>query len=433
MRYDPISSELFALNRKRFIQKMVPDSIAIFHSNDLMPRNGDTFFPFRQNSDLFYLSGLDQEETVLVLFPDCIKEGFHELAFIKRADEKSRLWDGALYTKERARQVSGIEKIYWLDEMPIILNELILLAKRIYLNTNEHEHFHSAVSNRNVRLAREMMHKYPLHKYHRSQPILKKLAMIKSHYEIELIQQAIQITGKAFHRVLQFLKPGVYEYELEAEITHEFIRQRANGHAYSPIIASGPNNCVLHYSDNTGQCREGELVLMDFGAEYANYAADFTRTVPVNGQFSDRQLLIYNAVLRVLRKATQLLVPGTSMEEYHQKVGKYMEEELLELQLITQKDIAGQNPAFPAYKKYFMHSISHHLGRDVHDLSSRYAPLLAGMVLTVEPGIYLWEENFGVRLENIILVTDDGPVDLTAGIPIDAEEIESWMNAEVLG
>jgi Xaa-Pro aminopeptidase len=433
MRYDPISSELFKLNRKRFAQKMVPDAIAIFHSNDLMPRNGDTFYPFRQNSDLFYLSGLDQEETVLVLFPDCIKEGFHELAFIKRSDEKSRLWEGAGYSKEKARQISGIEKIYWLDEMPIILNELILLAKRIYLNTNEHEHFHSDVSSRNIRMAREMMQKYPLHKYHRAQPILKKLAMIKSHYEIELIQKAIHITGSAFQRVLQHLKPGVFEYELEAEITHEFIRRRANGHAYSPIIASGPNNCVLHYSENTRQCREGELVLMDFGAEYANYAADFTRTIPVNGQFSDRQLAVYKAVLSVLRRASQLLVPGTSMEEYHQKVGTFMEEELLALGLISQKDINKQNPSFPAYKKFFMHSISHHLGRDVHDLSSRYAPLLAGMVLTVEPGIYIREENFGVRLENIILITDEGPVDLTADIPIEAEEIESLMNAEVLG
>ncbi len=433
MRYDPISPELFKLNRKRFTQKMVPDSIAIFHSNDLMPRNGDTYFPFRQNSDLFYLSGLDQEETVLVLFPDCIKEGFHELAFIRKADEKSRLWEGNTYSIEEARKVSGIEKIYWLDDMPIILSELILLSKRIYLNTNEHEHFHSEVPNRNIRMAEKMMQKYPLHKYHRAQPLLKKLAMIKSHYEIELIQKAIAITHKGFQRALHFLKPGVFEYELEAEITHEFICQRANGHAYSPIIAGGPNNCVLHYSQNTRQCREGELVLMDFGAEYANYATDFTRTIPVSGQFSERQRAVYHAVLRVLREATQLLVPGTSLDEYHQKVGAMMEEELLSLGLLNKKDIAGQNPSFPVYKKYFMHSPSHHLGRDVHDLSSKYAPLQAGMVLTVEPGIYIRAENFGIRLENIILVTDNGPVDLTSPIPIEAEEIESLMNAEVIG
>lgn len=433
MRYDPISPELFALNRKRFTQKMLPDAIAIFHSNDLMPRNGDTFFPFRQNSDLFYLSGLDQEETILVLFPDCIKEGFHELAFIKRPDERSRLWEGQKYTKEEARKISGIEKIYWLDEMPHILNELILLAKRIYLNTNEHEHFHSEISNRNIRRAREMTRQYPLHKYHRAQPILKKLAMIKSTYEVELIQKAIAITHKGFEKAMEMLKPGVFEYELEAEITREFIRQRANGHAYAPIIASGPNNCVLHYTQNTRQCEEGELVLMDFGAEYANYAADFTRTVPVSGQFSKRQLSIYEAVLSILRQATQLLVPGMSMEEYNQKVGNIMEEELLRLGLIGKKDIANQNPAFPAYKKYFMHGASHHLGRDVHDLSSRYAPLQAGMVLTVEPGIYIWEENMGIRLENIVLVTDEGPVDLSSNIPIEAEEIESLMNAGVMG
>ncbi len=433
MRYDPINPELFRLNRKRFTQKMVPDSIAIFHSNDLMPRNGDTFFPFRQNSDLFYLSGLDQPETIITLFPDCIKEGFHEVAFIKRADEISRLWEGHLYSKEEASQISGIQKIYWLDEMPIILNELVLLAKRIYLNTNEHEHYHTEIADRNIRKAREMMQKYPLHKYHRAQPILKKLAMIKSHDEIELIQKAIAITNHAFHRVLRFLSPGVFEYELEAEISHEFILRRANGHAYAPIIASGPNNCILHYDKNTRQCQEGELVLMDFGAEYANYAADCTRTIPVNGQFSERQREVYESVLRVLKSASQLLVPGTSMDEYQSEVGKLMETELLQLGLISQKDILQQNPDFPAFKKYFMHSISHHLGRDVHDLSSRYAPLQAGMVLTVEPGIYIREEQIGIRLENIVLVTDEGPVDLTSNIPIEAEEIESLMGAEVLG
>lgn len=432
MRYKPVNPELFKFNRKRFMRKMQPESIAIFHSNDLMPRNGDTFFPFRQNSDLFYLSGLDQPETILVLFPDCIKEDFQEIAFIQKANEYTAVWEGEKYSKEKARAISGIEKIYSLNDLEYILNELILLAKRIYINTNENDRFNSQVVSRNLRFAKQLRDRYPAHKYHRSQPILKKLAMIKSPLEIEIMQRSIEITAKAFRRVLEFVKPGCLEYEVEAEITHEFIRNGANGHAYEPIVASGANSCVLHYIQNNNICQNGDLLLLDFGAEYANYAADLTRTIPVNGQFTKRQREVYNSVLRVMRGARQLLVPGVTLQEYHKEVGKMMESELLSLKLINKTEIKNQDPAYPAYKKYFMHGVSHHLGLDVHDLSNRYDPLQAGMVFTCEPGIYIREENLGVRLENDILVADTHPIDLMADIPIEAEEIEELMNAGVL-
>lgn len=432
MRYQPIHPELFKLNRRRFTRKMLPDSIAIFHSNDLMPRNGDTFHPFRQNSDLFYLSGLDQEETVVVLFPDCVKEGFQEIAFIKRTDQFIAIWEGEKLTKEKATAISGIQKVYWLDQMDNILNELILLSKRIYVNPNENDRFNSAVEDRNLRFAKALQKRYPLHKYHRSQPILKKLAMIKSPLEIGLMQRAINITGDAFKRVLEFVQPGVMEYEVEAEITHQFIKSGANGHAYEPIIASGSSNCILHYIKNNQKCKDGDLLLMDFGAEYANYAADLSRTIPVNGQFSTRQRKVYDAVLTVMKGAKELLVPGTILEDYHKEVGKMMESALLDLKLLTPSDIEKQDSSFPAYKKYFMHGTSHHLGLDVHDLAHRYDPIQAGMVFTCEPGIYIREEGMGVRLENDILVTDTGPVDLMSNIPIEAEEIEELMNAGVL-
>jgi Xaa-Pro aminopeptidase len=432
MKYTPLNPELFKLNRKRFTRKMLPDSIAIFHSNDLMPRNGDGFFPFRQNSDLFYLCGLDQEETVLVLYPDCIKEGFSEIAFIKKTDEKTAIWEGQKYSKEQARVISGIEKIYWLDELDQILNELILLSKRIYINTNENDHFRSKVASRDMRYAKACQERYPFHKYHRSQPILKKLAMKKSAYEIDLIKQAIDITDRTFRRVLEFVKPGVTEYEIEAEITHEFLRNRANGHAYTPIVASGSDSCTLHYIKNNKTCQDGELLLLDFGAEYANYAADMTRTIPVNGQFTTRQRAVYNAVLRIMKSARQMLLPGTTLEEYHKEVGKITESELLGLKLLDKTDIKNQDVDHPAYKKYFMHGTSHHLGLDVHDLANRYDPIQGGMVFTCEPAIYLPDEGFGIRLENDILVTDVGPVDLMVGIPVEAEEIEELMNTAVL-
>lgn len=428
MRYEAINPDLFKFNRKRFTRKMQPDSIAIFHSNDLMPRSGDTYYPFRQNSGLFYLSGLDQEDCVVVLFPDCIKEGFQELTFIKRTDEKTAIWEGEKYSQEQARTISGIEKIYWLDEMPAILHELILLSKRIYLNLNEHERFYSPVGSKSWRFTKELQERYPLHKFHRAQPILRKLAMVKSTTEVALIQHAINITGEAFRRVLEFVRPGVMEYEVEAEIIHEFISKGATGHAYEPIVASGENACVLHYINNNQPCQPNDLLLLDFGAEYANYAADLSRTIPISGSFTPRQRAVYEAVLRTMKAAQELLVPGVLLEDYHKEVGKMMESELLQLGLIDKTDIKNQNPQKPAYKRYFMHGTSHHLGLDVHDLSNRYDPVQAGMVFTCEPGIYIPEERIGIRLENDILVTDNGPVDLMANIPIEVEAIEEFMN-----
>jgi Xaa-Pro aminopeptidase len=424
MRYKAINPELFVLNRKRFAREMEPGTLAIFHSNDRMPRNGDTFYPFRQNSDLFYLCGLDQEETVLVLFPDCVKEGFQELVFIKKTNSYIARWEGKKYTKEDARRVSGIEKVYWLEDMDSILRELLFLSKGVYINVNENDHFSSPVPTADARYAHSLRERYPALELLRAQPILKKLAMIKSEYELPLIQEAVNITRKAFLRVMDMVRPGMMEYEIEAEITHEFIRNRANGHAYDPIIASGANSCVLHYVQNNQPCKDGDLLLMDFGAEYANYAADMTRVIPVNGRFTKRQREVYNAVLRVMKAAKALLVPGTQMTEYHQEVGKLMESELLGLGLLDKTDIKNQDPRYPAYKKYFMHGTSHHIGLDVHDLCNRYDPVQAGMVFTCEPGIYIEEEQIGIRLENDILVTDDKPVDLMDDIPVEAEEIE---------
>ncbi len=432
MKYRPINPELFKLNRARFARKMKANSIAIFQSNDQMPRNGDQFFAFRQNSNLFHLSGLDQEDTVVVLFPDCPKEDCKEIAFIKETNEHIAVWDGHKYTKQEAIATSGIKKIYWLKDMDVILNELILLAKGIYLNSNENDRFASPVESRNIRMGKAIRARYPFHQFYRAQPIFKKMAMIKSRHEIELMSEACAITNKAFRRVLDFVKPGVTEYEVEAEIIHEFIRNRANGHAYSPIIASGKNACVLHYTENNTTCKDGDVLLMDFGAEYANYAADLSRSIPVNGQFSPRQRAVYDAVLRVMKAATQMLVPGTLIEDYHKEVGKLMESELIDLKLIDRTDIKNQNPAVPIYKKYFMHGTSHHLGLDVHDLGNRYDPILAGMVFTVEPGIYIPEENLGIRLEDDILVTDTQPFNLMQEIPVEAEAIEELMHATVL-
>ncbi len=429
MKYLPVNPELFRLNRRRFARQLKSDAIAIFHSNDLMPRNGDQAFPFRQNSDLFHLCGIDQEETVLVIFPDCVREEMREVLFIKKTNERIATWEGHKLSKKEATEKSGIQQIHWVDDFESTLRSLILLAKRIYVNTNENGHYSLEVPSRDMRFAKKLMEQYPVHKYHRSQPIMCKIGMIKSNYEVELIQEAVDITEKAFRRVLDFVKPGVMEYEIEAEVTHEFLRNRANGHAYTPIIASGANSCILHYIDNNRSCHDGDILLMDFGAEYANYAADLSRTIPVNGQFSKRQKDVYESVLKVMKAATQLLLPGTMLQDYHKEVGSLMESELIRLKILDKTDVKNQNPDNPLYKKYFMHGTSHHLGLDVHDLSNRYAPIQAGMVFTVEPGIYIPEENLGIRIENDILVTDEQPIDLMANIPVEVEEIEELMNA----
>lgn len=428
-KYDLIDPALFILNRKRFTDQMKPNSIAIFHSNDMMPRNGDAFYDFRQNSDLFGLCGLDQEETILVLFPGCDKKGFEEVAFIRETNDHIKVWEGHKYTKEEAQEISGIKKIVWTNQMDRLMNELILLADTIYVNTNENDAFSAAVPSRDTRNIRLLKDKYPAHNYERSQTILKELAMVKSDGEVAVIQKACDITKAAFERVLHFVKPGVGEYEIEAEIIHEFIRQRATGHAYHPIIASGKNACILHYGDNNQICKDGDVILMDFGAEYANYNADLTRSIPVNGRFTKRQRAVYDAVLDSMNFAKSIMRPGILMEAYSKEVGLYIQGKLVDLKLIDKKDIKNQNPDWPAYKKYFMHGTSHHLGLDVHDLGNRYAPMAEGMVFTIEPGIYIPEENLGIRLENDVVVTDGAPLDLMETIPLEADEIETYMNA----
>ncbi len=427
MKYTSIDSTLFTFNRGRFTASMKPGSIAFFNANDEMPRNGDCNFLFRQNSDLFYLTGIDQEQTILVLFPDAPLPKYREILFLKKTNEHIAVWEGHKYTKEEARQASGVQSVYWLEDYNAIVPMLLNHCENIYVNINENDRFVSDVPYRELRFVNDLKMRCPGHKFERSGPIMAGLRAIKHDIEIKLMQRAMDITEKAFRRVLRFVKPGVMEYEIEAEITHEFIRKRANGHAYTPIIASGPSACILHYNDNNRECKAGDVILLDFGAEYANYAADLTRCVPVSGEFTERQRDVYNAVLRVMKAATAMLVPGNTIESYHVEVGKVMTEELLGLGLISKEEVKNQNPEMPAYKKYFMHGTSHFLGLDVHDVGDRYQPMQAGMVFTCEPGIYIPEEGLGIRLENDILVTSKDPVDLMAAIPLEVEEIEELM------
>jgi len=429
MKYKAIDSKLFTRNRQRFTERMLPDSIAIFVSNDEMPRGADSFFAFRQNPDLFYLSGIDQEQTVLVLYPQCPRKEHTELLFLRRTDEVIVVWEGHKYTMEEAEKTSGIKKIYWLEDMPRILHEMMNLATTCYLNLNEHDRYASPVQYGELRFAREMQQQYPLHRFERAAPILHDLRSIKDKIEIGLIQEACHITGLAFERVCRFIKPGVYEYEIEAEIQHEYLRNRATGPAYGSIIATGKNACVLHYHQNSDKCKEGEVILMDFGAEYANYAADLTRSIPVNGKYNKRQKEVYNSVLHIMKEATRLLHPGVMLAQYHQQVGEIASEEMIRLKLITKKDVKNQDKEKPAYKKYFMHGISHFLGLDVHDVGSRYKPIQEGMVFTVEPGIYIPDEKLGIRIENDLLIQAGGNLDLMAHIPREAEEIEDLMNS----
>ncbi len=427
MKYLPISKDLFSGNRKQFAALLKPDSVAFFNSNDEMPRNGDGNFQFRQHSDLFYLSGIDQEQSVLVICPDCPLPHYREILFLRKTNEVIAIWEGHKYSQEEARAASGIKTVLWLDEMEAVMPILLNHSKSVYLNMNENDRYSSVVPYRELRFANDIKSRYPAHTYERSAPLLMSLRTIKSDTEVKLMQTAMDITDKAFRRVMQFTKPGVMEYEIEAEIIHEFIRNRASGHAYNPIIASGPKACVLHYNDNNQECRDGDIILMDFGAEYANYAADLTRSIPVNGKFTTRQKNVYNAVLRVMRAATKMLVVGNTIEKYHREVGKVMEEELISLGLIDKKEIKNQNPDYPLYKKYFMHGTSHFLGLDVHDVGSKYAPMEAGMVFTCEPGIYIPEEGLGIRIENDILITKKGPVDMMASIPVEVKDIEKLM------
>jgi Xaa-Pro aminopeptidase len=428
MKYLPIDKSLFVENRKRYTAQLQKDSVAIFNSNDEMPRNGDSSFPFRQNSDLFWLSGIDQEQTVLIIAPDHPLPEYREALFLRKTNEHIAIWEGHKYTKDEARAASGIQQVYWMEDMKAMLPVIIHHSKNIYINLNENDRLSTEVTYRDERFAQELRIKYPGHHYERSGPLMAKVRAIKSNQEVMLLRTACDITEQAFRRVLTYVKPGVMEYEIEAEIIHEFIRNRATGHGYSPIIASGPNACVLHYIQNNNECKSGEVILLDFAAEYANYSADMTRSIPVNGKFTNRQKDVYNAVLRVMRAATKMLVVGNTIPKYHEEVGKVMEQELCSLGLLKTEDVKKQDPKQPLYKKYFMHGTSHFLGLDVHDIGNRYEPMMAGMVLTCEPGIYIPEEGLGIRIENDILITEKGPVDLMANIPVEAEEIEEMMS-----
>lgn len=428
MKYDTIDSELFVKNRARFTKKLKKNSVALFYSNDEMPRNGDATFPFRQNSELLWLSGIDQEQTVLVLCPDHPDASRREMLFLRETNEHIAVWEGHKYTKEEARKASGIQTVFWINELEAVLHNCLIFQENIYVNINENDRFSSDVPYQNLRMAQMLKEKYPAHKIRRSGPIMMELRAVKLQAEIDLMSKACSITEKAFRKVLSFTKPGVYEYEIEAEIIREFLRNRATGHAYSPIIASGANACVLHYIDNNNICMDGDLLLMDFGSEYANYTSDLSRTIPVNGKFTQRQKDVYNAVLHVMKESTAMLTVGNNLTDYHKIVGQLMEVELIKLGLLDEAEVKKQDPKAPLYKKYFMHGTSHYIGLDVHDIGSRHEPFKEGMVFTCEPGIYIPDENIGVRIENDIVVTSKGPVDLMASIPREVEEIESLMN-----
>jgi Xaa-Pro aminopeptidase len=428
MKYTPLPKELYQRNRAKFAAKMAKNGVAIFNANDILPTNADGTMKFRQNNDLFYLCGIDQEETILLLAPDCPNPAWREVLFLRETNAHIAVWEGHKYTKEEAFAASGIGTILWLSEFDLVFNSVVNLSETIYLNTNEHLRAGVVVETRDARFIKMCKEKHPLHAYERSAPILHALRGVKEPEEIQQLQFACDITEKGFRRLLGMVKPGVTEYEIEAELVHEFVRNRSRGFAYEPIIASGPSACVLHYIENNKACLDGELLLLDVAAEYGNYNADMTRTIPVNGRYTKRQRQVYDAVLRVEREAASMLRPGVTIQDYHREVGLVMQGELLGLGLLDQTDIKNQDPKWPAYKKYFMHGTSHHLGLDVHDVGTMHYPISAGMVFTVEPGIYIPEEGFAVRIENDIVVQANGYLDLMQNIPIEAEEIESLMN-----
>jgi len=429
MKYTPLPASLYIKNRAKLASKMAKNSVAIFNSNDIMPTNADGTMKFRQNNDLFYLSGIDQEESILLIAPDCPNPAMREVLFLRETNEHIAIWEGHKYTKEEAEATSGIKNIQWLDKFDLIFSTVMALSDRVYLNTNEHLRAGVVVETRDARFIKTCKEQFPLHEYERAAPLMHELRGVKEQEEIDQLQIACDITEKGFRRILNFVNPGVTEYEIEAEYLHEFVRNRSKGFAYEPIIASGISACVLHYLENNKACNDGELLLMDVGAEYGNYNADMTRTIPVSGKFTDRQKAVYNAVLRVHKEASSMLRPGVTIQDYHKEVGLIMQSELIGLGLIDQTDIQNQDPNWPAYKKYFMHGTSHHLGLDVHDVGTMYGPIQPGMVFTVEPGIYIPDEGFGIRLENDIVVLENGYFDLMKNIPIEADEIEDLMNS----
>ncbi len=427
MKYLPLDPNLFIINRKRFVKAMLPNSIAIFVSNDEWPMNGDALHKFKQNSNLYWLSGITQEDSMVVLFPDCPDPKFREVLVLVRPNELKEKWDGKRLRKHEATAISGIETIVWLDSIDALLQTWMHLADNVYLDTNENDRKASLIRSRDYRFVDEMKERYPLHAYHRSAKIMKSLRAIKSKEEVAVLQQAINITDNTFRRLLGFIKPGVFEYEIEAEIFHSFYSQRATGPAYGCIIASGDRARTLHYVSNNQECKDGEMVLMDFGAEYGGYCADLTRTVPVNGKFTRRQKTVYNACLHLHNYAKSILKPGISIVDYTEKVGEEATQQFLKIGLLRKAEVKNEDPENRAYRKYLYHGISHHLGIDVHDLGTRTEPIQAGMVFTIEPGIYIEEEQMGVRIENNFWITKNGNIDLMKNIPITVEEIEGLM------
>lgn len=427
MRHLPLKQEIFVTNRSRFTKQMKPGSIAIFVSNDEVPSNGDALHHFKQNSDLYWLSGITQEDSMVILFPDNPDANFREVLVLVRPNELKEKWDGKRLRREEATAISGIRTIVWLDSIDALLQTWIHLADNIYLDSNENDRKASLIRTRDYRFIEEMKARYPLHQYHRAAKILKDLRGIKTAAEIEVVQEAINITHRTFERLLRFIKPGVMEYEIEAEIYHSFISQRSSGPAYGSIIASGDRARTLHYVSNNQECRDGELILMDFGAEYGGYNADLTRTVPVNGKFTTRQKEVYNACLHLHDYAKSLLKPGITIVDYTEKVGEEATKQFVKIGLLNKSDVKNEDKDNRAYRKYLYHGISHHLGLDVHDLGTRTSPIEAGMLFTVEPGIYIEEEQMGVRIENNVWITKNGNKDLMAKIPITVEEIERAM------
>ena len=427
MKHLPLDPSIFVQNRKRFTSKMKKGSIAIFNSNDEVPSNGDAIYRFKQNSDLYWLTGIMQEETMLILYPDNPEAKFREVLVLVRPNELKEKWDGKRLRSEEAKQISGIETVLWLDTLESMLQGWVHLADNIYLNSNENDRKSANVPTRDYRYAEEMKRKYPFHKYRRSAKILKELRAVKTEEEMKVMQVAADITHKTFERVLKVIRPGIMEYEIEAEILHSFISQRSSGEAYNSIIASGDRARTLHYISNNQECKDGELVLMDFGAEYGGYCADLTRTVPVNGKFTARQAEVYNGCLHLHNFAKSLLKPGISIVDYTEKVGDEATKVFLKLGLLTESDVKNDDKNNKSYRKYLYHGISHHLGIDVHDLGTRTEPLEAGMMLTVEPGIYIEEEQMGIRIENNVWITEDGNIDLMKNIPITVEDIEARM------
>ncbi len=429
MKYQAINPQLFIENRIKFTQKMQANSIAFFNANDVFITGADSTMPFEQQRDLFYLSGIDQEESILVLFPEAKNPNHREILFVKETNELIAIWEGEKLSKQQATQVSGITTVYWLQEFETMITPLLKEAKRIYFNQNGHKRADTEMESRDDRFVKQLKKNYPNHQYISSFPILFELRGIKHSVEIDIIQQACNITKKGFQRVLSFVKPHVWEYEIEAEWIHEFIQNKSKGFAYTPIIASGYNACVLHYIQNNKQCQDGDLLLMDCAAEYANYASDLTRTIPVNGKFTARQKAVYQSVLNVKNKATAILKEGLLWKDYNQAVGEWMTEELLSLKLLNKVDLQQQTPEKPAYKKYYMHGTSHHLGLDTHDYGNYTDKLKANMVVTVEPGIYIPKEKLGIRLEdNLVIQKNTSPINLMEHIPIEIEEIEDLMN-----